>query len=39
MDVKAEIKKQILGGLKQMTGHPNEEDTAKAKAYAKEVLG
>jgi len=25
--------------VKQMTGHPNEEDVAKAKAYAKKVLG
>ena len=25
--------------LKQMTGHPNEEDVAKAKAFAREVLG
>lgn len=25
--------------VKQMTGHPNEEDVAKAKACAKEVLG
>lgn len=25
--------------VKQMTGHPNEEDTTKAKAFAKKVLG
>lgn len=25
--------------VKQMTGHPNAEDVAKAKACAKEVLG
>ena len=25
--------------VKQMTGHPNEEDVAKAKAFAREVLG
>ena len=26
------------GVVKQMTGHPNEEDVANAKAYAREVL-
>jgi hypothetical protein len=30
---------QWAGMVKQMTGHPNEEDVAKAKACAKEVLG
>jgi flavodoxin I len=30
---------QWAGMVKQMTGHPNEEDLAKAKAFAKEVLG
>ena len=25
--------------VKQMTGHPKEEDVANAKAFAKEVLG
>ena len=30
---------QWAGMVKQMTGHPNEEDVANAKACAKEVLG
>jgi len=30
---------QWAGMVKAMTGHPNEEDVANAKAYAKEVLG
>jgi hypothetical protein len=30
---------QWAGMVKQMTGHPNEEDVANVKACAKEVLG
>ena len=30
---------QWAGMVKAMTGHPNEEDVANAKAYAKEILG
>ena len=30
---------QWAGMVKQMTGHPNEDDVAKAKAFARKVLG
>jgi hypothetical protein len=30
---------QWAGMVKQMTGHPNEDDVANAKAFARKVLG